>query len=397
MSAVLVSHRTALRRRRRAFTLIEFTASIAIMTILLGATLSAVMISSQALPGRNGAEEQIIAIGSAISAMERDIRSATSISAISANQIEFAVGDRGHGVAGPETVLYCWSGVDGEPLLRKYNGGTGCVCVANVAEFSVSMSTAAGELKQAPRVLLVAASSAPASSSDDGIKRDLLLSWGFGVQTIADNVSLSTFQAAAQNADVIYVSEDIDPSRGSGLWYNTTRGVVMEESAAIAGYGFVLLPLNGSASRIRAANLSHPVLFGFGNNEQIDVTSSSYNFNRQTLLLLAPGATVLGSVSSDASLIAMDTGGIMIIGQASAGRRVVMPWGESTVLLLIPTDFPFSAVTAAGKRLLRQALTWAAAPRVVSEVSVRLRVRDSGAVSAETRIALPNRPRDPRP
>ncbi|MBL8877857.1 MAG: hypothetical protein JNG88_01955 [Phycisphaerales bacterium] len=371
--------------------------SLAIMAVLLGATMSAIMVSTQALPGRSVADEQCIALGSAMTTLERDLRSATSIISASANQIEFTVADRGHGSAGPETIIYSWSGVAGEALKRSYNGVAANMCVSNIAEFTLAMTTTPGELKQAPRVLLVAASAAPTSTSDDGIKRDLLRSWGFSVQVVADNVSLATFQAAALNTDVIYVSEDIDPSRASGLWYNTTRGVVIEESSAIAAYGFVLLPLNSNGYRVRIANVSLPIVFGFVNNEQVDVTSSSYSLNRQNALLLAPGTTVLGSIGTDATLIAMDAGGTMISGQPSAGRRVVMPWGENTVLLLVPTDFPFSAVTATGKRILRQALTWAATPQAVSEVTVRLRVRDAGAVTVESRVTIPNRPRDPRP
>lgn len=390
------NQRIAARNRRRGFTLIELVVSMSIMTILLGAMVSALLISSQALPGKNAAEEQSIAAAEALQQIERELRFATSITSLSATAITFTVADRGHGSAGPETIRYCWTGTDGASLTRSYNGGSSTTVVQNVTDFNITLTNATGVLDHAPRVVLLAGSSNPPSSTDDGMKRDLLLSWGWSVNVVADTATLAAFQAAVANADVVYVSEDSDSARGVNLWYNSTRGVVIEETAALSYYGFVLLPLNNNGYRVRVA-VAHPITFGYSVGETISVTQSSHSINRQSVLLLASGCTTLATVSSDCVLGVIDAGGTLIDGSASKSRRVMMPWGASTVLLAIPVDFPFSDVTAAGKKLLRQSLVWAAAPQVCTDALVRLRTRDTNSVTVEARIALLNTPQDSRP
>ncbi len=112
------------RRKLAAFTLAEAVLSMAIMTILVGGTTSAIFIATQALP-QGGSYTGGVARGSEVlEQIASELFYATSVTLASSNGVTFIVADRGHGAAGPETIRYAWSGTPGDPLTRQYNGGT---------------------------------------------------------------------------------------------------------------------------------------------------------------------------------------------------------------------------------------------------------------------------------
>ncbi len=140
---VLGSARTSHRRRecglgrsRRGSTLIEMVASVAATSILLAGMGSVVMVAARsidedALPMRQ--------MEASLSLQEilADLEYAVSFNERTATTVEFTVADRNADTAA-ETIRYTWSGAPGDPLRRKYNGGTEVDCLSNVHVFEYS-------------------------------------------------------------------------------------------------------------------------------------------------------------------------------------------------------------------------------------------------------------------
>lgn len=369
------------------------------MAILMGAMTSAILIASQAIPGKDPARAQSQAAAYALASMQRDLAWATSITALSATDVTVVIPDRGHGAAGPETVRYYWSGVAGDPLYRRYNGNTASVLVTNLASFALTWTPKIGTLAGVPKVALLA--SAPllggsTLSTDDQTKKTLLESWGMTVQVVFDNASQASLQSALASNDVLYVSEEINTLLNGSLFYNTTRGVVIEEDAALSTFGFVSSASSVSAKAFTVLDNTHPITSVFSASADVNVCASNQTLNENGNL--AGGARILGAANSGGSqshvrLAVLDYGAMRIDSQASLGRRVALPWGGT---ILTPFNFTGQMVTG-GLIVLQRSLDWAAQPLVIPSVRVRLQTGESGAAALETAIVMPNNPRDPRP
>ena len=165
------------RFRRSGFTLVELVVSLAIMTVLLGAMTSAVLMASRALPDEEGLPERTTAAIAATERISRDLALATSITLADEHAVEFTVPDRGHGDAGPETIEYTWSGVAGDPLEFSYNACDAITLCEDVQEFSLGYTSKTKTLAGAPRVLLVV-DDADKPDAADTARRSAMESWG---------------------------------------------------------------------------------------------------------------------------------------------------------------------------------------------------------------------------
>lgn len=118
----------------------ELVLSMTIMSLLLGAATSAMLIASHAMPETQSDREAVSAARQVLEHMAEDLLYATQFSRMETKAVEFQVGDRGHGAAGPETVLYTWD-KSGKPLMRTYNNGTPVEMVGNVGELLLTYHT----------------------------------------------------------------------------------------------------------------------------------------------------------------------------------------------------------------------------------------------------------------
>ena len=118
-----------LNRHRRGFSLVELVTSLAIMSILMVAMGSAILIATQAWYKPDRPIARIAEAGHVIDQIAAELAYAITVTEASATAITFTVADR-NADAAPETIIYAWSGTVGDPLTRKYNGGN----VVNVAE-----------------------------------------------------------------------------------------------------------------------------------------------------------------------------------------------------------------------------------------------------------------------
>ena len=201
------------------------------------------------------------------------------------------------------------------------------------------------------RVLFVAGQS-PASAEDQR-RADLLSSWGYRVTTVADSDGQAVFDAAAEDADVVYISASC--SAGSlGTRLNGYALGVVNECRALRDELQMLS--SGAAfddSQIEITDASHPITRG------LTAGTVAVTTNTQALVRNggpASGLRVLGTRVGGAAAVTLgllEVGETQLDGQPSPQRRVMLPWGGG--------GFEIASLTDQGRLILRQALEWAGA------------------------------------
>jgi len=121
--------------RTTGHTLVEVVVAIAITSILLVGMASALLIASRAA-NPVGPTNTVLATSMAAHDILGELRFAIAFTERTATAVEFTVADR-TGDEVPETIRYAWSGTAGDPLTRRYNGGTVANVVENVQEFQL--------------------------------------------------------------------------------------------------------------------------------------------------------------------------------------------------------------------------------------------------------------------
>ena len=117
-------------------TLVEMVASLAIVSVIIIACGSAIVVAVRTFelsatageaPGPDSAASRIAA----------DLQTAMAFSERTATAVAFTVPDRdGDGL--PESIRYAWSGTPGDPITVEYNGAAPVVLVSNVTSFDLS-------------------------------------------------------------------------------------------------------------------------------------------------------------------------------------------------------------------------------------------------------------------
>ena len=122
----------------RGFTLIELLVSVSITAILLAGTTSVILVMGHALPSREDDLVRSMPAAQAANRIAAELQEATSIVFASPTAVEFTVADRDSPADNvDETIRYAWSGVPGDPLTRRYNGGTAYTVLEDVREFDL--------------------------------------------------------------------------------------------------------------------------------------------------------------------------------------------------------------------------------------------------------------------
>jgi prepilin-type N-terminal cleavage/methylation domain-containing protein len=137
--AATIQVRTAIRR---GFTLAESLVSMSVIVVLVGGLVSAIVLSTRALPANAAERESVRQVDTAAGQIVEEMRSAVWFIERSTRRVTFTVPDRdSDGV--PERICYSWSGAAGSDLLRSVNGGTEAAFLSNVGSFAISYETAA--------------------------------------------------------------------------------------------------------------------------------------------------------------------------------------------------------------------------------------------------------------
>jgi prepilin-type N-terminal cleavage/methylation domain-containing protein len=111
-----------LARNSRGFTLIEIMMASIVMSVIMLACFSVVLMASKALPDRTTGPNATSSAAVAMDQLSYDLSFASAMSVMSASDVEFFVQDRdGNGM--PDRIRYTWSGNVGDPLCRYYSAG----------------------------------------------------------------------------------------------------------------------------------------------------------------------------------------------------------------------------------------------------------------------------------
>jgi len=121
----------------RGFTLVELAVSMAVMSILMLAMGSALLVATQALPDADRSTTKVNQASQIAEQIITELQEARHITEQSAQAIAFTVADR-NGDGSPERVRYAWSGTGGDPLTRQYNFGTEVAVLADVNTFALT-------------------------------------------------------------------------------------------------------------------------------------------------------------------------------------------------------------------------------------------------------------------
>lgn len=125
------------RKHRGGFSLIELVTTMAIMSVLLVALGSAILLASKALPNSENQAPVVLASAHVADQITAELEVAKSFTVVTATAVEFTVADRDTPADGDETIRYEWSGTPGDPITRQYNGGAVVNVLNNVQEFGL--------------------------------------------------------------------------------------------------------------------------------------------------------------------------------------------------------------------------------------------------------------------
>jgi len=134
------NHPIATRPGRPGFTLLELVVSTAVMSVLMVALGSVMLIAGRAVPQAQSTTGTMSAAAAATEQMASELRYAATVNQQSSTMIEFTVADRSNDGL-PETIRYEWSGTSGASLTRQYNAGTAVAVLSDVREFALTYDT----------------------------------------------------------------------------------------------------------------------------------------------------------------------------------------------------------------------------------------------------------------
>lgn len=124
-------------RRSAGLSLVELMISLTIMSLLMAAMGSTVLLATKALPDPTSQTFTILQSGQVADDIAEELRYAVKFTQRLPNLVEFTVADRDND-QNPETILYQWSGTPGDPLIRQYNSGTVVNVLDSVQQFNLT-------------------------------------------------------------------------------------------------------------------------------------------------------------------------------------------------------------------------------------------------------------------
>lgn len=357
-----------------------------VMTILMGAMTSTILIASHALPDSEGPAAKKMEAMDVVDQIAGELFYATSITEETKTAVTFIVADRGHGAVGPETIRYAWSGSKGDPLTRQYNDGTVVNVSEGVEKFELKYTTRTTPLQGAPRVLLVVGDDT-SPHAQELAKKALMESWGLSVQMIAAYRTQAEFNTLIPDHDVMYISTHVTTADTRQMSMDLAMGILTEEPRTYDQLGI--------AKRNEFAWESEDEIWIIDNTHEI---TSPFAIGRMAICdsdqrldypvgQLAPGLQVLAT-GDDPELAVLDVGAEQYGGGTAKGRRVKLPWGEA--------EFDVDSLTADGKTIMRRSIVWAAAPIVYSGVRIKLKPT-KGSEDIRTEVQVFNMPKTNAP
>ncbi len=244
---------------------------------------------------------------------------------------------------------------------------------------AIAQRTVVTQSPDAIRVLFVLNNqTAPTPGSDEETKRDLMRGWGFDVSYISSTEAQSVFDAAALVNDVAYITEDVIGSHVNTKLKGFTIGVVSEEAALNDDFGFSSTAYAYNTTTIDITDNLHYITdhLSLGNHTIAD-SSQQMVYAYGTY---AGGIRTLAERPSTSypQLFVLDAGDALYGGGNAAGRRVMLPWGNSG------SSFTFQGINANGHEIMKKAIEWAALPGTPSGGSDEPHIQVAGEIEIKS-------------
>lgn len=131
--------------RRRAFTLVELSVSLAIMSIILVGAGAAVTMTVSAADRSDDVNTRLTAAADVVDRVSADVQSAVAVVERTSRAVTVLVPDR-NGDQQPELIRYAWSGTGGGVLFRSVNNADAVVILSPVDAMVMSPLLRAGRL-----------------------------------------------------------------------------------------------------------------------------------------------------------------------------------------------------------------------------------------------------------
>jgi type II secretory pathway pseudopilin PulG len=125
---------------RAGATLLELVVSTAVAALLLTGMVSAITITSRAIPPANGVQAANRNAARAVDQLAAELGCAMTLIKAKSTEIEFTVADRDGNTPNPEKIRYSWAG-SGKPLVRQYNDGAAVNVVDSAINFALTYET----------------------------------------------------------------------------------------------------------------------------------------------------------------------------------------------------------------------------------------------------------------
>lgn len=133
-------------RCHRGFSLLEIVISLTIMSVLVVAMGSALLVATRGMPDSDSPLAENISSARVIDQIAGELQYAFTVVSASTTGIAFIVERNG----APVTINYSWSETAGDPLVRQYDGGASVDILPNVTDFNLSYDLGAAEFTTLP-------------------------------------------------------------------------------------------------------------------------------------------------------------------------------------------------------------------------------------------------------
>jgi len=235
------------RHNRGAFTLVELVLNLALITLLMGAMGSTLLIATHGISQSDSPVQQTAAAHGVLERLAVDLHTAIAIPMRAAHDVRFTVFDRDND-GNSETIEYSWSGSPGDPLTRTFNNDPAVVMADNVHEFDLRYGLRDTSHEQSATQVTVGAEQTIASFD----------SWT-GLLSILDDYDVTP-------AKLVSTSFDISPPINA-TELELTQAVIMLGRKGIPGgndgYSIAVHPnlLAGGKDQPAPTPIGSPVLF----------------------------------------------------------------------------------------------------------------------------------------
>lgn len=202
-----------------------------------------------------------------------------------------------------------------------------------------------------PRTLVLVVDDAASLSSEDTEAQSIARNLSYTVNVVED-AELTRAQADA--ADVVYISRGAQQGDLLTEVRNTTSGVAIAEPGLWDFFGLAQGIVDSEDDDLDIIDDTHAVADGFSNGSLKATSGEQTLYAIDGSLTTIPGADVIATINKDAdawAVVAAEQGASIANGRIAPGRRITIPWTDS------------SKLSADGKTLLNQIIEWAEGSR----------------------------------